>query len=922
MDKNPLHNNSSNPRIVVANKSKKLDRSGTVDIADTLIYTHTLMYGKYAEDLSEYAKDESKKLKLYKKRQRAEDKLCEQRRLNYNRTLLCRGFSWLLDHTLSRFGEEWIFLALLGIIMAFISFGVDLGVNICTNSRIILYREIFNSSVLLQYIAWILPTICLVLFAAGFTHLVAPQAVGSGIPEMKTILRGVVLKEYLTFKTFLVKVVGLTAALGSGIPIGKEGPFVHIASIVATLLSKLRFHRIYENKSRYSEMLSVACAVGIGACFAAPIGGVLFSIEATTTYFAVRNCWRGFFSAFCGSSVFLLMAVWFQNADTVRALFLTNFTSEFPFAPQELFVYSLMGVVCGFLGAGYVWLHRWYVTFIRTNKTINEFLQKNRFLYPTIIAFVVATISFPLGTGQFFGAELSTHEQLTELFSNFTWSGNDPTVGQAAIISHWKTPGTSIFLNLACYVLFTYVFSIICYTLPVPSGSFIPVFKIGAGFGRLFGELMHIIFPQGVWYGGILSSIIPGGYAVVGAAAFSSAVTHTVSEAVIIFEITGQVTHVVPVMVASLIANAVAEMLQPSMYDSMILIKKLPYLPDLLPTSSRMYSTWVEDFMQRDVKFIWPAMNYKELKGLLVKNQHIRSWPLVDNPDNMILLGAVQRSELMEMVQRQISKEKRLIVAHDRFKMAEEKALENEQLEYEQKHQLERRRSSRFEVTPAPDILKLELGIGKKSTEELSTTTMETPKSILKKSTSFTLNPTADYKTDNERRLQELFKKSNFLQDIEKGMHRSQISGSLKKVHHSHDSLMDMTPEDRKLWECEEMARVIDMEQHNVPIDPSPFQLVERTSISKVHTLFNMVGINHAYVTKIGRLVGVVGLAELRKAIEDINSNSFVMQSEEKCVETKPLMKIEKNGKNPIVLISSSEIGTDSETDSKTPLNP
>jgi len=45
---------------------------------------------------------------------------------------------------------------------------------------------------------------------------------GSGIPEMKTILRGVTLKEYLTFRTLIAKVVGLTASLGSGMPLGKE----------------------------------------------------------------------------------------------------------------------------------------------------------------------------------------------------------------------------------------------------------------------------------------------------------------------------------------------------------------------------------------------------------------------------------------------------------------------------------------------------------------------------------------------------------------------------------------------------------------------------------------------------------------------------------------------------------------------------
>lgn len=45
---------------------------------------------------------------------------------------------------------------------------------------------------------------------------------GSGIPEMKTILRGVVLKEFLTFRTLISKVVGLCSSLGSTLPFGKE----------------------------------------------------------------------------------------------------------------------------------------------------------------------------------------------------------------------------------------------------------------------------------------------------------------------------------------------------------------------------------------------------------------------------------------------------------------------------------------------------------------------------------------------------------------------------------------------------------------------------------------------------------------------------------------------------------------------------
>ncbi|XP_062126934.1 chloride channel protein 2 isoform X4 [Drosophila sulfurigaster albostrigata] len=892
------------------------------------------MYGRYTKDLGEFAKDEARKLKLLEKRRKQEDKQRNKELLGKRATRIKRISSWVWKHTLARLGEDWVFLALLGIIMALLSFIMDKGISICTNARIWLYRDL-TSQPFIQYIAWVSLPVCLILFSAGFVHLIAPQSIGSGIPEMKTILRGVALKEYLTFKTLVAKVIGLTATLGSGMPLGKEGPFVHIASIVAQLLSKLvtSFQGIYENESRNSEMLAAACAVGVGACFAAPVGGVLFSIEVTTTYFAVRNYWRGFFAAVCGATVFRLLAVWFQNADTVRALFLTNFTTEFPFDPQELFVFALIGLICGLGGATYVWVHRRYVLFMRSNKRMNKFLQKNRFLYPGFLALLVSSISFPLGTGQFLAGELSTHEQVTQLFSNFTWSRDDLTVEQAAVVTHWMTNYTSVFGNLVCYLVFTFFFSIIASTIPVPSGMFIPVFKIGAAFGRLVGEFMASWFPHGVRYGGRLSPIMPGGYAVVGAAAFSGSVTHTVSVAVIIFEMTGQITHVVPVMIAVLVANAVAALLQPSIYDSIILIKKLPYLPDLLPSSSGMYSIFVEDFMVRDVKYIWHGISYQKLKEVLKINKTLRSLPLVDSPENMILLGSVQRYELIKIIEKHIGREKRMEVAQKWQKEAEERALEEEKKKQEAEQR--QRRPSRFEVLPAPDILSLrqiandEMLPPKKRAETLHSS-LTPRKSILKKTNSFNLKtytpasphspsitPYTTITGNSEFRIRSafeaIFKKSTTLQDVQPDPEMGSVSpetadsgvqvqqapsapstpGISKKVQLPRERVIDMSPEDQKQWELEEMLKPIDLEKAQIHIDPSPFQLVERTSILKVHSLFSMVGINHAYVTKIGRLVGVVGLKELRKAIEDINSNSFVAHPRDDEIDgdTKPAVE-------------------------------
>lgn len=893
-------------------------------------YQNTLMYGRYSRQLGEFAKLEG--LKQAEKRRLKEEK-ARKKELRGYQGKLAKCISYLWKHTFARLGEDWVFLALLGVIMAVLSFIMDRGISMCNNARLWLYRDLTNHPAA-QYTAWISIPVCLILFGAGFVHLVAPQSIGSGIPEMKTILRGVALKEYLTFRTLVAKVVGLTATLGSGLPLGKEGPFVHIASISATLLSKLvtGFQGIYENESRTTEMLAAACAVGVASCFAAPVGGVLFSIEVTTVYFAVRNYWRGFFAAVCGATTFRLLAVWFERADTVTAVFKTNFYMDFPFDPQELFVFALIGAFCGLGGAFYVWVHRQYVMFMRNSKTINSFLQKNRFLYPGIVVLIVSTISFPLGTGQFIAGDLNTHHQVASLFSNFTWTNNNVTVEEKEVISHWLTPYTGVYTNLACYVTFTFIFSIISSTIPVPSGCFIPVFKIGAGFGRIVGELMHLWFPTGMRYGGNVAKIIPGGYATVGAAAFSGAVTHTISVSVIVFEMTGQITHIIPIMIAVLISNAIASLLAPSIYDSIILIKKLPYLPDLLPSSSGMYNVYVEDFMVRDVKYIYYNMTYEQLKTLLKENRRLQSFPLVEDPESMVLLGSIQRLQLIRLIEKHIGRERRLQVAAIRQREAEERAREEALRKAEEK----RRRPSRFQVVPAPDMLQKQLSENQLDQQPTYNPVFGTQpkKSILKKTNSFTLKGFSPFMstspgstpyttvTGAESRIrlafEAIFRKSAQLQDVENSASQQVLpSGSTtpqimplspttsKKVQLPKERVCDMSPEDQRIWEEEQMRLPVDFS--NCHIDPAPFQLVERTSLLKVHSLFSMVGVNHAYVTAIGRLVGVVGLKELRKAIEDANSGNL------------PAHNIDTNS-NGTISVSDVKDVIDEQTDASTTL--
>ncbi|GMR58073.1 hypothetical protein PMAYCL1PPCAC_28268, partial [Pristionchus mayeri] len=251
---------------------------------------------------------------------------------------------------------------------------------------------------------------------------------GSGIPEMKTILRGVILKEYLTIRTFLVKTVGLTLILGSGLPLGKQGPFVHLSSIVASQLSRQihSFKGIYESESRSSEMIAAGCAVGVACTFSAPIGGVLFSIEATSVYFAVRNYWRGFFSAACGAIVLRVLIPVIKDPELdLKALYQTSFPPGKAFTLEEMPCFVILGLICGLLGALFIFLHRTLVLFLRRNELMKKIFQRYWLLYPMLVTLLVGILTFPEGFGQYMAGKQKFTRTVQDLFMNCTWSLNE-----------------------------------------------------------------------------------------------------------------------------------------------------------------------------------------------------------------------------------------------------------------------------------------------------------------------------------------------------------------------------------------------------------------------------------------------------------------------------------------------------------------
>uniref|UniRef100_A0A8C2JJL2 Chloride channel, voltage-sensitive 1b n=1 Tax=Cyprinus carpio TaxID=7962 RepID=A0A8C2JJL2_CYPCA len=639
-------------------------------------------------------------------------------------------------YIVTKLGEDWIFLVLLGLTMALVSWSMD-------------YASAKSLQGIEQY------SMCLF--------------------EMNTVIPQACIKLKMT------------------------GPFVHIASICAAVLSRVMsiFTGVYEVKISPCEHVHLCECV----C-------VLFSIEVTSTYFAVRNYWRGYFAATFSAFIFRVLSVWNKDSVTITALFRTNFRMDFPFDLQELPAFAIIGISCGFLGAFFVYLNRQVVLIMRRPTALTRFLTKHRLIYPGAVTLIIASFTFPPGFGQFMAGELMPRECINSLFDNFTWtkiSGSPapPGLGRSAA---WLHPQVSVFVILLLFFVMKFWMSAVSTTMPVPSGAFMPVFTLGAAFGRLVGEIMATLFPNGILFDGIVYQILPGGYAVIGAAAMTGAVTHTVSTAVICFELTGQISHILPMMVAVILANMVAQGLQPSLYDSIIQVKKLPYLPELGIGHISKYNIFVEDIMVKKIKFLSPQSTYRELNDLL-ESTSLKTIPLVDSKESMILLGSIERCELQAALDWCLSAERRV------YNRGEGVSSPGSQVNWE---------SFAF----------VDEEVGEENGDEVRGVFSHTafPRKTPKRTSLFSF----------------CFAQRQILTVCE--------------------LIMLYWGVQIKAWEEEELEKPIDIDQ--IRVDPSPFQLVERTSLHKTHTLFSLLGLSHAYVTSIGKLVGVVALKELQKAIE------------------------------------------------------
>jgi chloride channel 3/4/5 len=386
------------------------------------------------------------------------------------------------------------------------------------------------------------------------------SAAGSGVAEVKVINSGFVLHGYLGFKTLVIKTIALVFSVSSGLSLGKEGPYVHIGACVGNIACRL-FSKYNDNDGKRREVLSASAASGVAVAFGAPIGGVLFSLEEVSYYFPPKTLFRTFFCCIAAA-----LSLKFLNPYGTGKIVLFQVRYVTDWEIFEIVVFALLGVLGGAVGALFIKASSlWAKSFRRLS-----IIKRWPMLEVILVALVTGVISF---WNRY--AKLPVSELLFELASpcdheSVTATGLCPTEdGIGEIIN-----------DLLVAFVIKSLLTVVTFGIKLPAGIYVPSMVVGGLMGRIVGHMVQFLvvkFPNFFLfstcpvYSGMESCVVPGVYAMVAAGATMCGVTRlSVTLAVILFELTGSLDHVLPFSLAVLCAKWTADAIEPrSIYVSL-----------------------------------------------------------------------------------------------------------------------------------------------------------------------------------------------------------------------------------------------------------------------------------------------------------------------------------------------------------------
>ncbi|NOY06049.1 MAG: chloride channel protein [Chlorobi bacterium] len=334
-------------------------------------------------------------------------------------------------------------------------------------------------------------------------HYVFRTQPGHGVPEV--ILAARFGRGRIRRRVILHKMLGAAFSIGSGGGGGREGPIVHVGAAVASAFTDL--FRL--SKTRGRMLIACGASAGISGIFNAPIGGVLFALEAILGDFRIRTFTPIIVSSVAATAI---TRSYYGNVSLLHA----------PINPSielyEFFMFIILGVLIGFLA----------VFFLKATIAVERFCEKylppSNVLRPAAGGFLagILIMFFPILMEQTYAPINSA------LYSELP-------VWLLLIAALLKPIHMSLTLGSGG-----------------TGGAFAPALKSGAMFGSAFGLICYQLFP------GLVSA--PSTYALAGMGGLLAATLHAPLTGIfILIEITNDYRIILPAMLTAVIATIISQ---------------------------------------------------------------------------------------------------------------------------------------------------------------------------------------------------------------------------------------------------------------------------------------------------------------------------------------------------------------------------
>lgn len=437
---------------------------------------------------------------------------------------------------------------------------------------------------------WMMPLVVIVpavggLVAGAGLYFYAPQARGSGIPQVKTAfyLDGGRIKARVIWSKMFLSAFNI----GTGASLGREGPTVQICAAIASLLGRV----FAISRRRLQSLIPVGAAAGLAAAFNTPIAAVTFTLEEILGDSAGKPL---------GSIVIAAVIAAVIERSILGEHSLFNVPAYKLNSIAELLFYALLGLVAGLAA----------ITFNKSLLYLRGLFRKQQ---------IVPQWATP-GIGGLLLGVLGLFALLTTGSSSIFGVG----YGQLAVVLQTSLPLKILLLLGTCKLIGT----VVSYSSGSSGGIFGPSLYIGGMIGGTVGLIARYALGN--------PAIEPGAFALVGmGAVFAGIVRAPVTSIIIIFEMTNNYSIILPLMVANITSYALASRLSPTpIYDALLLQDDI-HLPHTQRHALRQIP--VSAAMTRELETVSEKLSVREaFEYVQTLPQQHHAYPVTDAAGNLI----------------------------------------------------------------------------------------------------------------------------------------------------------------------------------------------------------------------------------------------------------------------------------------------